>query len=86
MIQSGTMLGAKKAKGGAGASIVRRNQLPPDMFPLVSVYLQNLFSLVCSSAASERNFSTHAFIHSKARNRLGYGKVKMLVYIFVNTK
>jgi len=61
------------------------NQLPPNMFPLVSSYLQNIFSLVCSSSASERNFSTHSFIHSKARNRLGYDKVKMLVYIFVNT-
>jgi hypothetical protein len=62
------------------------NQLPPDMFPSVTVYLKNIFSLVCSSAASERNFSTHAFIHSKLRNRLKYEKVKMLVYIFVNSR
>lgn len=71
----------------AGRASVQRfvNQLPPYMFSLVTEYLKHVFSLVCSSAASERNFLTHAFIHSKARNRLRYDKVKMLVYIFVNT-
>ena len=51
--------------------------------------LQNLalcvFSMAASSAASERNFSTFGFIHSKLRNRLGPEKVKKLVYIKTNT-
>jgi hAT family C-terminal dimerisation region len=43
-----------------------------------------LFSLATSSAASERNFSTFGFIHSKMRNSLGPEKVKKLVYIKSN--
>lgn len=74
-----------EVRGGRASVQLFINQLPQYMFPLVTEYLKHTFSLVCSSAASERNFSTHAFIHSKARNRLGYDKVKMLVYIFVNT-
>ena len=37
-----------------------------------------------SSASSERNFSTLAFIHSKLRNRLGPEKVGWLAYIKTN--
>jgi hAT family C-terminal dimerisation region len=43
-----------------------------------------LFSLATSSAASECNFSTFGFIHSKMRNSLGPEKVKKLVYIKTN--
>jgi hypothetical protein len=43
-----------------------------------------IFSMAASSAASERNFSTFGFIHSKLRNRLGADKVKKLVYIKTN--
>lgn len=45
-----------------------------------------VFSLVASSCASERNFSTLKFIHSNLRNRLKYKKVEKLVYIFANDK
>ncbi|CAB4038964.1 hypothetical protein BSLG_07742 [Paramuricea clavata] len=51
--------------------------------------LQNLalcvFAMAASSAASERNFSTFGFIHSKLRNHLTPEKVKKLVYIKANT-
>jgi hypothetical protein len=41
--------------------------------------------MAASSAASERNFSTFGFIHSKLQNRLGPEKVKKLVYVKTNT-
>jgi hypothetical protein len=40
--------------------------------------------MAASAAASECNFSTFGFIHSKLRNRLGAEKVKKLVYIKMN--
>jgi hAT family C-terminal dimerisation region len=40
--------------------------------------------LVASSAASERNFSTFGFIHSKIRNCLKGDAVQKLVYIKTN--
>lgn len=43
-----------------------------------------LFSMATSSAASERNFSTMGFIHSKLRNSLGTQSVEKLVYIKSN--
>ena len=43
-----------------------------------------LFSMTTSSAASERNFSTMGFIHSKLRNSLGPKTVEKLVYIKCN--
>jgi hypothetical protein len=43
-----------------------------------------LFSMVTSSAASERNFSTMGFIHSKLRNSLSVKTVEKLVFIKSN--
>ena len=43
-----------------------------------------LFSMATSSAASERNFSTMGFIHSKLRNGLNPKTVEKLVYIKTN--
>jgi hAT family C-terminal dimerisation region len=43
-----------------------------------------VFSLATSSAASERNFSTFGFVHSKLRNCLTAENVKKLVYIKTN--
>ena len=40
-----------------------------------------MFSMVTSSASSEREFSSMAFIHSKLRNRLGNDKVNKLIFI-----
>jgi len=51
-------------------------------------YLQSiavhLFSMAASSAASERNFSTMGFIHSKLRNSLNAKTVEKLVFIKSN--
>ncbi len=43
-----------------------------------------LFNLVTSSAASERNFSTMGFVHSKERNRVNPDTVEKLVFIKSN--
>ena len=54
-------------------------------WPLLQNLALRAFSMAASSAASERNFSTFGFIHSKLRNRLGPEKVQKLVYIKTNT-
>mmetsp|Transcript_18749 Transcript_18749/g.18853 ORF Transcript_18749/g.18853 Transcript_18749/m.18853 type:complete len:87 (+) Transcript_18749:543-803(+) len=43
-----------------------------------------LFSLVTSSASSERNFSTMGYIHNKLRNSLSASTVQKLVYVKTN--
>jgi hypothetical protein len=43
-----------------------------------------MFSLVCSSAAAERNWSSHDFFISKRRNRLSTEKSTKLVSIYCN--
>jgi len=43
-----------------------------------------LFSMPTSSAASERNWSTMAFVHSKLRNALAPEKVEKLVFLKSN--
>jgi len=43
-----------------------------------------VFSMSASSAASERNFSTFGFIHSKQRNCLSVKSVEKLVFIKTN--
>ena len=45
-----------------------------------------LFTLCASSAASERNFSSFSFIHTKLRNRLSDEKVVKSVYVYANRK
>ena len=54
-------------------------------WPLLQDLAKRVFSLPASSAASERNFSTFSFVHSKLRNRLDEEKVLKLVYIKTNT-
>jgi hypothetical protein len=54
-------------------------------WPLLQNVAKRVFSMAASSAASERNFSTFGFIHSKLQNRLGPEKVKKLVYVKTNT-
>ena len=39
-----------------------------------------------TSAASERNWSTYNFIHSKLRNRITIDQVKKLIYIYWNIR
>ena len=45
-----------------------------------------LLSLPASSAASERSFSTHGWIHNKFRNRLDTDRTAKIVCIAHNTK
>ncbi|KAJ0393688.1 hypothetical protein P43SY_008386 [Pythium insidiosum] len=45
-----------------------------------------LFRSSTSSAASERKFSTHGYIHSKLRNRLAPERADKLVHIYFNSK
>ena len=54
-------------------------------WPLLQKIAIKVFSLATSSAASERNFSTFGFIHSKLRNSLRTKSVEKLVYIKSNT-
>ena len=55
-------------------------------WPLLQPTAIQVFSLAPSSAASERNFSTFGFIHSKLRNSLSPDKVRKLVYIKTNCR
>jgi hypothetical protein len=55
-------------------------------FPAIRAVTLTVFSMVASSAASERGFSTMGFVHSMMRNRLGSEKVKQLVFIKTNTQ
>ncbi len=55
-------------------------------FQTLSKLALRLFRLVPSSSASERNFSTFSFIHTKLRNRLSSEKVEKLVFVFANSK
>ncbi|EXX65910.1 hypothetical protein RirG_128800 [Rhizophagus irregularis DAOM 197198w] len=43
-----------------------------------------ILSILMSSAAAERKFSTFGFIHNKIRNRLQNDRVKKLVFIYGN--
>jgi hypothetical protein len=53
-------------------------------YPTLKRVALRVFSMTASSAASERNFSTMAFIHSKLRNALSPETVQMLVYVKTN--
>ena len=55
-------------------------------FPNIRKLAIRLASLCATSSASERNFSTFAFIHNKLRNRLKDSTLERLVYIFSNRK
>jgi hypothetical protein len=55
-------------------------------FPLLQGVARQVFRCAASSSASERNFSTHGYIHSKLRNRLSSERVEKLVHIFFNQK
>jgi hypothetical protein len=59
-------------------------QTEGEYWPLLQPIALRLFSMVASSASSERNFSTFGFIHQKLRNSLEPHKVMQLVYIKTN--
>ncbi|KAH6600482.1 hypothetical protein BASA50_002268 [Batrachochytrium salamandrivorans] len=53
-------------------------------WPVLQQVALRVFSMACSTAASERNFSTFGFIHTKLRNSLTEDNVRKLVYIKTN--
>ena len=53
-------------------------------WPMLHELALRVFSMAASAAASERNFSTFGFVHSKLCNRLAPEKVKKLAYIKTN--
>jgi hypothetical protein len=53
-------------------------------WPAVQKIAVKIFSLATSSAASERNFSTFGFIHSKLGNSLSPKPEEKLVFIKTN--
>ncbi|KAF4136546.1 hAT family C-terminal dimerization region [Phytophthora infestans] len=54
------------------------------MFPKLAKIPHKVFAISISSAAAERSWSTHDYIHSKGRNRLSLKTVLMLVFIYSN--
>lgn len=58
----------------------RRNTTYQRLRPLAL----RLFCIPTSSAASERSWSIHGFIHSKRRNRLTAERVEKLVFLYTN--
>ena len=52
-----------------------------EQWPNLQKLALQVFSFVASSAASERNFSTFGFVHTKLRNCLSQESVDKLVYI-----
>lgn len=55
-------------------------------YPLLSSVAIKVLSIPASSAASERNWSTYNFIHSKLRNRMVVDRAEKLVYIYWNIR
>ncbi|GMF55882.1 unnamed protein product [Phytophthora fragariaefolia] len=53
---------------------------------LLQAVATQLFRCATSSSASERNFSSHGYIHSKLRNRRSSDRVEKLVHSFFNAK
>jgi len=57
-----------------------------EQFPYLSKVATRVFSCVCSSAASERNFSSFAFVQNTLRNCLGTRTVEKCVFVYANSK
>lgn len=55
-------------------------------YPILSEVALKVLSIPATSAASERNWSTFGFIHTKVRNRLNDKRVEKLVYMNWNLK
>ena len=60
-----------------------RGQFPRRILINLAIYA---LSINPTTGAAERNWSTHTFIQSKGRNRLGGHKVEMLIYLFTNLR
>ncbi|OWZ13856.1 Transposase [Phytophthora megakarya] len=57
-----------------------------NQFPLLQIIAKQVFRCASGSSAAERNFSSHAFVHSKLRNRLAPERVEKLVHIYFNAR
>jgi hypothetical protein len=57
-----------------------------EKFPRLHKVLLRIFSCVPSSAACERNFSGFGYLNTKLRNRLHKPKLRMLGYIYSNSR
>ncbi|KAG2777429.1 hypothetical protein JG687_00006760 [Phytophthora cactorum] len=55
-------------------------------FSLLQKVATRVFASASSSAADERNFSSHNFIHYSVRNAVKEGSVEKLIFIFFNAK
>ncbi|EGZ11736.1 hypothetical protein PHYSODRAFT_415066, partial [Phytophthora sojae] len=53
-----------------------------DKYPILSRIARRIFTMPPSSAATERNGSTHKYIYSSCRSQLGLEKVNMLVSLY----
>lgn len=53
-------------------------------FPALYTIAKPISEMICSSATSERTWSTFKFIHSRLRNRLTNERVNKLVFIYTN--
>ena len=65
-------------------SILQYWQSNTGKWPLLCAIGICIFSMCASSAAAERNFLLHSFVHSKRRNRLSHDKILKLMYIQTN--
>jgi hypothetical protein len=54
--------------------------------PQLQFVAKRVLSLGIANSAAERNWSVHAFLHSKNRNRLSFEKQRKLVNVYVNLK
>lgn len=54
-------------------------------FPLVYECAKSINAMVCSSAASERAWSIHGFVHTPLRNKLANEKVNKLAFLYINS-
>lgn len=53
-------------------------------FPALYEVAKPIVEMICSSATSERTWSTFKFIHSRLRNRLTNERVSKLVFLYTN--
>jgi hypothetical protein len=56
----------------------------PRPLPPIRDFAPAVFSCAATTAASERNFFSHMFVHSRLRNRLKNDRVEKLVHVFFN--
>jgi hypothetical protein len=54
-------------------------------FPALFEVAKPISEMICSSATSERTWSTFRFIHSRLRNRLTNDRVEKLVFLYINS-